>query len=174
MMNRRRYGRKQSLPNRGAIPEFAWGDWSKPRKPSVRIASVRIEAPTVYLQRASVEGYSYSNLLGRFLFCSFGEGVRLSDLSTSASGGPLVPAPDGDNYECGTIGGMRIGWGNWRSRRNCIPMLICVPQVPHALNLDQIQAAAVESRWLTAWSMARSSYIGHFRKNSFPKNEIKQ
>jgi hypothetical protein len=73
-------------------------------------------------------------------------------------GGPLVLVQYGDNYGCGAVGGMRIGRGSRRTRRDCILMPIC-PQVPHALNLDQFQAAEVGSRQLTAIAMARPCCI---------------
>jgi hypothetical protein len=45
--------------------------------------------------------------------------VRLSPLGTSSTNWPIVPAPDDDDDddECGAVGGMRIGRGNWSTQR---------------------------------------------------------
>jgi hypothetical protein len=76
----------------------------------------------------------------------------MNTVGTSASGVPLVLSPDGDNYECGAVGGIRIGRGNRRIMRDFIPMPICPPQVP--------QAAVVGSRRLMAIAMPRSCCRG--------------
>jgi hypothetical protein len=56
-----------------------------------------------------------------------------------------------DDDDCGAIGGMRIGKGNWSTRRTPALVPLCLPQIPHDLTLARTGAAAVESRRLTAW-----------------------
>jgi hypothetical protein len=55
----------------------------------------------------------------------------LGPLSTTATNGPIVPAP-GD-YDVGEIGGIMIGRGNRNTRRKPAPVPFCPPQNPHAL-----------------------------------------
>jgi hypothetical protein len=73
---------------------------------------------------------------------------KLGPLGTSATEWPIEPVP-GD-YDDGEFGGMKIGRGNWSTRRK-----LCPPQI----SLDQTRArtrvAAVGSQRLTAWAMAR-------------------
>jgi hypothetical protein len=49
-----------------------------------------------------------------------------------------------------TVGGMRIGRGNWSTRRKPVPVSLCPPQIPDDLHWDRTRAAAVGSRRLTA------------------------
>jgi hypothetical protein len=81
---------------------------------------------------------------------------KLGPLGTSATEWPIVPAP-GD-YDDGEFGGMKIGRGNWSTRRKPAPAPLCPLQIP----LDQTRvwnrAAAVGSQRLTAWAMARPYY----------------
>jgi hypothetical protein len=51
--------------------------------------------------------------------------------------------------DCGTIGGMRIGRGN------PAPVSLWPSQIPHELIRARTRAAAVGSRRLTAWAVAR-------------------
>jgi hypothetical protein len=51
------------------------------------------------------------------------------------------------DYECGTVGGMRIGRGNRSTRRKPAPVPLCPLQVPHDLTWAR-------SRRLTAWGLA--------------------
>jgi hypothetical protein len=88
-----------------------------------------------------------------FCLVSWG-GVRLSPLGTSVTNWPIVPAPDDDD-ECGAVGGMRIGRGNRSTRRKPAPVPLCPPQIPHHLTWARTRAAAVGSRRLTAYAMAR-------------------
>jgi hypothetical protein len=81
-------------------------------------------------------------------------GMRLSPLVTSATNGPIVPAPD-YRWIWSIFGGMRIGRGNRSSRRKPVLVPLCPPQIPHDLTRDRTQAAAVGSRRLTAWATAR-------------------
>jgi hypothetical protein len=58
-------------------------------------------------------------------------------------------------YECGAFGGMRIGRGNRTTRRKPAPVPLCPLQIPHGLTWDRTRDAAVGSRRLTAWAVAR-------------------
>jgi hypothetical protein len=58
--------------------------------------------------------------------------------------------------ECGAVYGMRIGRGNWNAQRKHSPILLCPPQIPYGLTCDRTQAAALGSRRITVWAMARS------------------
>jgi hypothetical protein len=53
MMNWKGFGRKQLWPNQGIILQFAWRNWGKPRKPSVRIADVPAKIRTEQILNAS-------------------------------------------------------------------------------------------------------------------------
>jgi hypothetical protein len=57
--------------------------------------------------------------------------------------------------DCEAIGGMRIGRGNWSTRRKPASVSLCPPQIPHDLTRAPTRAAAVGSRRLTSWAMAR-------------------
>jgi hypothetical protein len=62
---------KQSWPNWGTALEFAWQDWEKPLKTSVRIASVVAMIQTDQLN-LGLYRYHYDNLFGStFLSCKF-------------------------------------------------------------------------------------------------------
>jgi hypothetical protein len=50
---------------------------------------------------------------------------------------------------------MRICKGNRSTRRKPAPVPLCPPQIPHGLTWAFNPAAAVESRRLTGWAMAR-------------------
>jgi hypothetical protein len=83
-----------------------------------------------------------------FLLGIVGGGVQLGTLGTTATNRPIVPTP-GD-YEDGEFGGMMIGRGNRSTWRKPAPVLLCRPQIPHALHArTQTQAAAVGSQRLT-------------------------
>jgi hypothetical protein len=60
-----------------------------------------------------------------------------------------------DDDECGAVGGMRIGRGNRSTRRKPAPVPLCPPQIPHDLTWARTRGSGVESRWPTAWAMAR-------------------
>jgi hypothetical protein len=60
--------------------------------------------------------------------------------------------------ECGAAGGMRIGRGNQSTRRKPDPMPLCPPQIPHDLTYSQTRVAALGSRGVTAWTMARHTF----------------
>jgi hypothetical protein len=57
--------------------------------------------------------------------------------------------------EYGVVGGMRIARGNWSTRRKSAPVPLCSPKIPYDLIWARNRAAAVGSRRLTAWAMAR-------------------
>jgi hypothetical protein len=50
---------------------------------------------------------------------------------------------------------MRIGRGNRSTQRKPAPVPLCPPQIPHDLTWARTRAAAVGSRRLTTWAMAR-------------------
>jgi hypothetical protein len=56
---------------------------------------------------------------------------------------------------CGAISGMIIGRGNWSTWTKPASVPLCPLQIPHELTGARTRAAAVESRWLTAWAMSR-------------------
>jgi hypothetical protein len=58
-----------------------------------------------------------------------GESI-LGPLGTSATEWRIVPAL-GD-YDCGAVGGMKIGRGNRSTRRKPVPAPLCPPQIPLA------------------------------------------
>jgi hypothetical protein len=57
--------------------------------------------------------------------------------------------------EYGVVGWMRIGRGDWSTRRKPAPVPFCVPQIPHDLAWDWTQATVVRSWRLTAWAVAQ-------------------
>jgi hypothetical protein len=57
--------------------------------------------------------------------------------------------------ECEAVGGMRIGRGNRSTRRKPAPMPLCPPQISHDMTWARTRVAAVGTRHLTAWAMAR-------------------
>jgi hypothetical protein len=76
-------------------------------------------------------------------------GVTLSPLCTS------VYQPQMIDDECEAVDGKRIGRGNWNAGTKPDPVPLCPPQIPHDLTWVRTRAAAVGSRRLTAWVMAR-------------------
>jgi hypothetical protein len=50
--------------------------------------------------------------------------------------------------EYGAFDGMRIGWGNWSTRRKLASVSLWQPYIPHDVTWDQ-------TRQLTAWSVAQ-------------------
>jgi hypothetical protein len=89
-----------------------------------------------------------------FVLVSWG-GVRLSPLGTSGTTGRLYqPRIIDDEREA--VAGMRTGKWNQSTRRKPVPVSLYPPQIPHYLTLAWTRAAAVASRRLTAWAMARS------------------
>jgi hypothetical protein len=81
--------------------------------------------------------------------------VRQSPLGTAATAGLLYQPQMIDDGDCGAIRGMKPGGGNRSTRRKPTPAPLCPPQIPHEQTRTRIWAAAVGSRWLTTWAMAR-------------------
>jgi hypothetical protein len=54
-----------------------------------------------------------------------------------------------DDGDCGIIGGMKIGRGNWSTQRKPAPVPLCPPQIPHDLTQAWTQATTVGSQQLT-------------------------
>jgi hypothetical protein len=90
----------------------------------------------------------------KFLFWFLGVGWDWVHLVRRLLLGLLYQPRVIDN-ECGAVGGMRIGRGNRSTRRKPAPVLLRSSQISHDVTRARTQAAAVESRWLTAWAMAR-------------------
>jgi hypothetical protein len=60
-----------------------------------------------------------------------------------------------DYGDSGAVGGMKIGRGTRSTRRKPATVPLCPPQILHDLTWARTQAAAVGSRRLTAWAVAR-------------------
>jgi hypothetical protein len=58
----------------------------------------------------------------------------------------LLYQPQVIDDECGAVGGMRIGRGNWSTQRKPTPVPLHPPQIPHVLTQAWTQAAVVGSR----------------------------
>jgi hypothetical protein len=67
-----------------------------------------------------------------------------------------------DDDECGAVGGMRIGRGNRSIRRKPVTVSLCPPQFPHDQTRARTRAAALGSRRVTAWAMARPCPLKFF------------
>jgi hypothetical protein len=78
-----------------------------------------------------------------------------SPLCTSATTGLLNQPQMIDDGDCGAIAGMKIGRGNWSTRRKPASVPLCPPQILHDLTWARTRAAAVGSQRLTAWAMTR-------------------
>jgi hypothetical protein len=96
-----------------------------------------------------------TRILHVFSFLVSWGAVKLSPLGTSATNWHIVPAlddddDDDDDYECGIVGGVRIGRVNQSTRRKPAPVPLCPPQIPHDVTWARTRAAAVGSRQLTA------------------------
>jgi hypothetical protein len=85
----------------------------------------------------------------------FSRGVRRSPFGTVATFGLLYQPQITDDDACGAIGGMRIGRGNRSIQRKSAPVPLCPPEILHGQIRVRTRAAAVRSRRLTAWTMAR-------------------
>jgi hypothetical protein len=78
-----------------------------------------------------------------FFYFIIVSGVSLSPL------GLLYQPQIIDDGDCG----MKIGRGNWSTRRKPAPAPLCPPQIPHDQTWARIRAAAVGSQRLTAWAI---------------------
>jgi hypothetical protein len=103
-----------------------------------------------------MEHYDLGHLSHRLiiLLFFFSYEVRLRPLGTT---GLLYQHQMIDDDDCGAIGGIRIGRGNRSTRRKPTEVPLCPPQISHDLSRARTRAAAVGSRRLTAWAMARPS-----------------
>jgi hypothetical protein len=61
--------------------------------------------------------------------------------------------------DCRSVGRMIIGRENRCTLRKPAPVPFCPPHIPHDLTWDRTRAAALESRRLTAWAVARPTRI---------------
>jgi hypothetical protein len=55
-------------PNQSTMLAFAWRDWGKPQKASVRIATVSANIWTKHLPTTDLQHYQYANLLSQELW----------------------------------------------------------------------------------------------------------
>jgi hypothetical protein len=78
--------------------------------------------------------------------------ILLSPLDMPATSGPYQSRVI-DVYRA--AGGMRIGRGKRSSWRKPATIQLCPTQIPHDLAWDRTEAAAVGSRWLAVWAIAR-------------------
>jgi hypothetical protein len=74
-----------------------------------------------------------------------------------------------DDDDCRAVDGVRISRGDRSTRRKPAPVPLCPPQIPHDLIRARTLAAAVRSRRLTAWAMARP---GPLPGNGFTRYNI--
>jgi hypothetical protein len=79
-------------------------------------------------------------------------------LGTAATTGLLYQPQMVDDGDCGAVGGMKIDRGNRSTRRKPASVPLCPPQIPHGLTRVRTRAAAVGSKWLIAWAMARPRF----------------
>jgi hypothetical protein len=110
-----------------------------------RIITRQRQSQAYYLQRPS-NWYSGG-----------GGGVLLDPIGTTATNRSIVPAP-GD-YDDGEIGGMMIGRGKRSTRRKPAQVPLCAPQTPPTWKRTRAATAAVGSQRLTAWAMARPTFV---------------
>jgi hypothetical protein len=61
--------------------------------------------------------------------------------------------------ECVAVGEMRISRGNRITRRKTALMPLCPPQIPHDLTWPRTWVATVGCQQLTAWAIARLTYV---------------
>jgi hypothetical protein len=94
--------------------------------------------------------------------------VRLSQFGTAATTFLLNQPQMIDDGDCGAIGEMKIGRRNRSTRRKPAPVPLCPPQIPHDLTRARTRVAAVWSRRLTAWAMARP-YVSTYASGLFDK-----
>jgi hypothetical protein len=81
-------------------------------------------------------------------------GVGLCPLGTAATSGLLYKPLMIYEGDCGAVGGMKIGRGNWSTRRKPAQAPLCPPQIPHD-DPAWTRAVAVGSQRLTAWVRAQ-------------------
>jgi hypothetical protein len=102
--------------------------------------------------------YSSENSTSILVFFSFLGWVETESTWYFGHYWPIVPAPD-DRWWM-----WRSRWnGNWQGKRKysekTCPVPLSPPQIPHDMTWAGTRAAAVGSRRLTAWAMARPSSV---------------
>jgi hypothetical protein len=70
-----------------------------------------------------------TGVLWVFFFYYWWGGTK--SLGTVATSGLLYKPPMIDEDDCGAIGGIKIGRGNWSTWRKPAPAPLCPPQIPH-------------------------------------------
>jgi hypothetical protein len=88
--------------------------------------------------------------------------VRLGPLGTSTTNRPIAPAPNDRWWWMWSIGGIRIGRGNRSTRRKPAPAPLSHHKSHMTRSGFEPRTAAVGSQRLTAWAMARPSWIGYY------------
>jgi hypothetical protein len=61
-----------------------------------------------------------------------------------------------DKY--GAVVGIRFGRGNGSTKRKLAPVPFCPPRIPHHAIRNRTRTAAVGTRRLTAWAVARPKF----------------
>jgi hypothetical protein len=101
-------------------------------------------------------------------FAPFLPALLLWDYRHCGYSWPIVPASGDNEDDCGEHDGMKIGRGIWSSRRKPAPAPLLSITKSHVPTRVWTRAAAVGSRRLTAWAMARPSFqltaISYFQK----------
>jgi hypothetical protein len=146
MINWQGSERKYSPPNQAFILNERMEETHKNLCVCSRCLHSRFELNTS--PYSVLESYPYEKSV--FFLVLWG-GVRLSPLGLRPLTCLLYQPQMID--ECGAGGGMRTDRGNRNIHR--IPVPLYPPQIPHDLTWDWTRAAAVGSRQLTAWTVAR-------------------
>jgi hypothetical protein len=102
-----------------------------------------------------------------FFIWIVGGGVQLGPLGIAASKRHIVPTP-GD-YDDGKIGGMMIDKGNGSTKKIC-PSATLSTTNPTCSARKRTRAAAVGSRRLTAWAMARPNFVPCWELYPIPRS----
>jgi hypothetical protein len=106
--------------------------------------------------------YNFSLSIYFYIYKIIFRVVRLSSLGTAATTGLLYQPQMIDDGDCRAIGGMKIGRGNWSTRRKTVQAPLCPTQIPHDQTRARNRAAAVGRQQLTASAMARPLSVPYF------------
>jgi hypothetical protein len=105
-----------------------------------------------YSKPSSLHPISPKFVLILFCVCFLGRSGTESTITEATTGLVYQPRMVMDN-DCGTIGAI-LGRESRSTRRKRAPVPLCPPQIPYDLTRTLTRAAAVGSRWLTAWATA--------------------
>jgi hypothetical protein len=111
-------------------------DWGRSRNTSGRVVGVMAEIENGHLQ---------------------------ASLGTSVTNWLIVPAPN-DKWWMWSSRWNQNWQGNRSTRRKPAPVPLCPPQIPHDMTWPGTQVAAVGTRRITSWAMARpwASFLGFY------------